>query len=52
VALDGRRPDGQDAQMRVALFTHGTRVFQATALGPRLPEELVDTYLGSLRVLP
>lgn len=52
VALEGRRPDGQDAQMRVALFTHGTRVFQATALGPRLPEELVDTYLGSLRVLP
>ncbi|MCE2910473.1 MAG: hypothetical protein LW712_16760 [Burkholderiaceae bacterium] len=52
VALEGQRPDGQGAQMRVALFTHGTRVYQATALGARLPEELVDTYLGSLRVQP
>lgn len=52
LALEGRRPDGEAAQMRVALFTHGTRVYQATVLGPRLPEEPVDTFLGSLRVLP
>lgn len=52
VALDGRRPDGERAQMRVAVFVHGTRVYQASVLGPRLPEEPVDTFLGSLRVLP
>ncbi len=52
VALDGRRPDGQGAQMRLALFTHGTRIFQATVLGPQLPDEAVDTYFDSLRVPP
>jgi hypothetical protein len=52
VALEGRRPDGEGAQMRVAVFTHGTRVYQASVLGQRLPEEPVGTFLGSLRVLP
>ncbi len=50
--LDGRRPDGQAVQMQVAVFAHGTRVYQATALGDRLPDELADTFFGSLRVEP
>ncbi len=52
VAIDGRRPDGQPAQMQLALFTHGTKVYQASVLGLRLPTEPVDTFFGSLRVLP
>jgi hypothetical protein len=52
VAVDGRRPDGEAAQMELALFTHGTRVYQATVLGRQLPAEPVDTFFTSLRVLP
>ncbi len=50
--LDGRRPDGQPVRMQLAVFAHGTRVYQATALGDRLPDELADTFFGSLRVGP
>jgi hypothetical protein len=52
VAIDGRRPDARPAQMQLALFTHGTKVYQASVLGLRLPTEPVDTFFGSLRVLP
>ncbi len=52
VSIDGRRPDSQPAQMELALFTHGTKVYQASVLGPRLPTEPVDTFFGSLRVPP
>jgi hypothetical protein len=50
--LEGRRPDGQPVQMQLALFTHGTRVYQATVLGQRVPDELAATYFESLRVPP
>lgn len=50
--LDGRRPDGQPVQMQLALFTHGTRVYQATVLGQRVSDELAATYFESLRVPP
>jgi hypothetical protein len=52
LAIDGRRPDGQPAQMQLVLFTHGTKLYQASVLGPRLPTEPVDTYLDALRVPP
>ncbi len=52
VEITGRRPDGAPVQEQVAVFTHGTRVFQATVLGPRLPVDAVDTFFGGLRVAP
>jgi len=52
LALEGRRPDGVAVQMQMAVFAHGTRVYQATVLGAQLPEGAADTYIGSLRVLP
>ena len=49
VAYQGKLPDGQAVHMQVAVFAHGTRVFQATALGPALPAEGVQTFMGSIR---
>jgi hypothetical protein len=50
--LEGRRPDKQPVQMQLALFTHGTRVYQATVLGERVSDELASTFFESLRVSP
>ena len=49
VALEGRLPDGRAVQEQVAVFTKGTRVFQATAVGARLPEEGLEIFFGGLR---
>jgi hypothetical protein len=49
VAFEGRLPDGRAMQEQVAVFTKGTRIFQATALGPRLPEEGMEVFFGGLR---
>jgi hypothetical protein len=45
----GRRPDGTAVEEQVALFTKGTRVYQATAVGARLPTEAIETFFDSLR---
>jgi hypothetical protein len=50
--LEGRRPDATPVRMQLALFTHGTRVYQATVLGERVSDELADTFFESLRVPP
>lgn len=50
--MSGRLPDGRAVQERVALFSHGTRVYQATMLGPKLDAEAQDTFFGALRVGP
>ena len=50
--LKGVRPDGQPLQMHVAVFTHGTRVFQASALGEQVPDEAADTFFNGLRIKP
>jgi hypothetical protein len=50
--LEGRLPDGRPVQVQLAVFAHGTRVFQATALGERLPAEAAETFFGSIRFLP
>ena len=50
--LKGARPDGQPLQMHVAVFTHGTRVFQASALGEQVPDEAADTFFNGLRIQP
>lgn len=48
--LQGKLPDGQAVQMHLAVFTHGTRVFQATALGEQVPDEAVETFFNAIRV--
>jgi hypothetical protein len=50
--LAGRLPDGRVVQERVALFSHGTRVYQATMLGAALDAEAQDAFFGALRVGP
>jgi len=52
VQLAGRRPDGQAVQMEMAVFAHGTRVFQATVLGERAPGEEAAAFFSGLRFLP
>jgi hypothetical protein len=50
--LAGQLPDGRAVQERAALFSYGTRVYQATMLGPRLDAETQETFFGALRVGP
>jgi hypothetical protein len=44
--------DRQALQMHVAVFAHGTRVFQAAVLGSSVPAEAADAFFSSLRVQP
>jgi hypothetical protein len=39
-------------QAQVAVLAQGTRVFQVTALGDRLPAEAAETFFGSIRFAP
>lgn len=50
--LQGRLPDGRPTQAQVVVFAHGTRVFQATAVGEQLPAQAVQTFTGALRLSP
>lgn len=45
IARDGRKLDEA-----LLVFARGTVVFQVTALGPRLPDDSLETFIGSLRV--
>lgn len=47
--LAGHLPDGTAVQEEVAVFARGTRVFQATVIGPSLPADGVQTFFTSLR---
>jgi hypothetical protein len=50
--LSGRLPDGRAVQERVLVFSHGTRVYQATMLGATLDAEAQETFFSALRVGP
>lgn len=50
--LQGALPDGTAVRMELAVFAHGTRVYQATVLGPQVPDEAAQTFLGALRIAP
>ncbi len=50
--VQGLRPDGQPVQMALAVFVHGTTVYQATVLGDALPGEAVETFIASARFVP
>ncbi len=48
-AIAGKLPDGKAIEEQVAVFSVGTRVFQATVVAPRLDADHVDTFFGGLR---
>ena len=50
--LQGKLPDGRAVHMQLAVFTHGTRVFQATVLGEQVPDEAAQTFFDAIRVQP
>jgi hypothetical protein len=50
VDLQGRGPDGRALAERVALFTKGLRIYQATVLGERIDAEAAETFFNSLRL--
>ncbi len=50
--MAGRLPDGKPVREQVAVFSKGTRVFQATVVGASLPAEAVEGFFVGLRVLP
>ena len=50
VELSGRLPDGTPMQEQLALFTKGTRVFQATVLGPHLAADALEPFFSGLRL--
>lgn len=50
--LQGQGRDGRLLQSAVLVVAHGTVVVQVTALGPRLVDDSVETFLGSVRVGP
>lgn len=49
VALAGQRADGAPVHEQMAVFTKGTRVYQATAIGPALPAEGLEIFFGGLK---
>ena len=46
----GRMPGGAELRERLAVFSRGTWVFQATMFGPTLDAEAADTFFGGLRL--
>lgn len=52
IQFQGRMPDGRAVTEQVAVFTKGTRVFQAIALGDKLDAEAAENFFGSLRLAP
>jgi hypothetical protein len=50
VELRGSQPGGQPVAMQLVVFAHGTRVFQATALGATIGTDAADTFFGALRI--
>lgn len=49
LALQGQLPDGRPVHEQVAVFTRGTRVYQATCVGAQLPAEAVETFFAGLK---
>ncbi|MEP6504245.1 MAG: hypothetical protein ABJD97_13000 [Betaproteobacteria bacterium] len=46
--LHGKRPDGQQVDESIRVFARGSRVFQATAIGPALPEPALAPFENGL----
>ena len=50
--MQGRLPDGKAVQMQMAVFAHGTRIFQASVLGERVGAESAQAFFSALRLKP
>jgi hypothetical protein len=50
IEIVGHLPDGNAVREQVAVFSRGTQVFQATALGERPGVEALESFFGSLRL--
>jgi len=50
--LKGVGPDGKVVQIELALFAHGTRIVQATLIGPALSAAAVQPFFEALRFTP
>lgn len=51
-ALHGRLPDGAEVREDVLTFARGTRVFQATVIGPAPAPESVRVFFESVKLAP
>lgn len=49
VRVRARRPEGGEILQESVFFARGMRVYQASVVGERLPEEAVETFLGALK---
>jgi hypothetical protein len=47
--FSGQLPDGKPVREQLAVFSKGTRVYQATVVGTSLPPEAVESFFGGLR---
>lgn len=47
--FQGTARDGRKLDEALVVFARGTVVFQVTALGPKLAEDSLETFIGSLR---
>ena len=50
LSLTGRLGDGRPVQEQVAVFSQGTRLYQATVVGAQLQADAVDAFFGALRL--
>jgi hypothetical protein len=50
--IEGTLPDGRRVVEHAAFFVRGLRLYQATALGGSLDDDALDTFFGSIQVLP
>lgn len=49
LAFSGHLPDASAVEEQTLLFTRGGRVYQATAVGPQLEAQALDTFFGSVQ---
>lgn len=50
LSLTGRLADGTPVQEQVAVFSRGTRVYQATVVGAALAADDLESFFGALRL--
>jgi hypothetical protein len=52
VRVEGRLPDGRLVVEHATFFVKGLRLYQATALGDSLDADAIETFFGSITVVP
>lgn len=50
VHVRGRLPDGREVTLHAAFFVHGVRVYQATAVGGDLRDDVLQRFFGAIRL--